>query len=214
MAISPPPSPPAPESRKEAKARAKAEKAYAKANRPWYKKPLFIVLIAIAAIVLIAAISSGGESDTDTAESNGATADTADSGTDAAGIGDAVRDGKFEFVVDKVDCGATKAGKGFMAENAQGQFCFVSMSIENIGDESQAMFADNQYMYDEQGREFAADFDATFALGNKGQMLFEEINPGNAIEGIVVFDVPKAAKPISLELHDSMLSDGVSVSID
>jgi hypothetical protein len=44
---------------KEAKANPKAGKAYAKAQRPWYRKKRFIALMAIGGIFLIALISAG-----------------------------------------------------------------------------------------------------------------------------------------------------------
>ena len=42
------------------KAAAKAAKAYAKANRPWFKKPGIIALIAVAVLIVIIIASKGG----------------------------------------------------------------------------------------------------------------------------------------------------------
>lgn len=50
-------------SHKEAKASAKAEKAHAKALRPWYRKKRSIAGLGVAAILGIIAISGGGGSD-------------------------------------------------------------------------------------------------------------------------------------------------------
>jgi hypothetical protein len=41
----------------------------------------------------------------------------------------------------------------------------------------------------------------------------DEINPGNQVDGIVVFDIPEDAVPASLRLHDSFLSGGVEVAL-
>lgn len=49
------------ETTKEAKARAKAEKAYAKASRPWYMKKRFWALGIIALIIIIAVATNGGD---------------------------------------------------------------------------------------------------------------------------------------------------------
>ncbi|MGY1719290.1 hypothetical protein ACI8AG_09610 [Blastococcus sp. SYSU DS0552] len=49
---------------KGAKAQAKADKAYRKASRPWYKKKRFILLAVIALIILIVIATSGGEEET------------------------------------------------------------------------------------------------------------------------------------------------------
>ena len=52
---------------KNAKANAKAAKAYAKAQRPWFKKKRFIIPIAFVAISIIGGISGGGDDKTPTA---------------------------------------------------------------------------------------------------------------------------------------------------
>jgi hypothetical protein len=33
------------------------------------------------------------------------------------------------------------------------------------------------------------------------------------VEGVVLFDVPKSVKPETIELHDSLFSSGVKVSL-
>ncbi len=40
-----------------------------------------------------------------------------------------------------------------------------------------------------------------------------EINPGNQVNGIIVFDVPKDVQPTRIELHDSLFSGGVTVPL-
>lgn len=207
-------------SHKDAKAQAKAAKAYAKATRPWFKKKRIVLPLGVVAIAAMASAGGGDEGTDPTvasasgSESGTESVDTKDSGSTetAPGLNDAVRDGKFEFTVKKVDCGKTKIGSSMLGTKAQGQFCLVSVKVENIGDEAQSMFGDNQLMFDQEGREFSADTEAAIYLDN-AQTLWEEINPGNSINGVVVFDVPKNAVPESIELHDSMFSDGVTVSL-
>lgn len=128
-------------------------------------------------------------------------------------VGKAVRDGKFEFTVRSVKCGISVVGDNpYIQEKAQGQFCAVQLSVENIGDEAQSMFADNQYAFDTKGRKFSANSMASMA-DESSQVLWEEINPGNAVKGKVYFDIPKGAKLANLELHDSAFSGGVKVRL-
>ena len=54
------------ETPKDAKARAKAEKAYQKASRPWFKKKRFISLGVIVLLGIGSAMSGGGGSSTNT----------------------------------------------------------------------------------------------------------------------------------------------------
>ncbi|MEQ7011277.1 DUF4352 domain-containing protein [Actinopolymorpha sp. B17G11] len=129
-----------------------------------------------------------------------------------AGIGQAVKDGDFTFTVTKVENGPARIGSEFLGTEAQGKFVFVHLKIANHGTEAGTFFGDNQYLIDTKGRKASADGEAAIYL-EESKSLFEEINPGNTLSGIVVFDIPKDAVPASLELHDSMLSDGVTVLV-
>jgi hypothetical protein len=212
-------------SHRDAKAQAKAAKAYAKAQRPWFKKKRFIIPLAIVAIAVMTQMGGGGDTsassseDTSTAEvSSGAQSEseggtTVDASEAAAGLNDAVRDGKFEFQVKDFECGETKIGSGFLAEKAQGQFCVATVKVSNIGDEAQMFDGTSQYLYDEQGREFEASTEAAIVLPASKSFL-EDINPGNTVTGKVIWDVPSSGfKADHLELHDSMFSDGVEVTL-
>ena len=128
------------------------------------------------------------------------------------GLKDKVRDGKFEFTVTGVDCGATKIGDEYINTKAQGEFCLVHMKVKNIGDEAQSFFADNQTAYNAKGQEFSADSGAAIYLADADSFM-SEINPGNSIKGTVVFDVPKGTDLTSIDLHDSFFSGGVTVAL-
>ncbi len=131
---------------------------------------------------------------------------------DAAGIGDPVRDGKFEFTVTEVETGVSEVGDEFLSEQAQGQFVLVHMTVSNIGDQAQMLSGGNQTLVDDQGREHSANGSAAIYLDDSETFL-NDINPGNSVEGIVVFDIPADAQPAAIELHDSMFSGGVTVSL-
>ncbi|GAA4693852.1 protein of unknown function (DUF4190) [Promicromonospora umidemergens] len=128
------------------------------------------------------------------------------------GVGDAVRDGKFEFTVTKVEPGVKEIGDEFLSQEAQGQFVLVHLTVENIGDESQYFDGNNVTGYDAKNREFAADTEAAIYLDDSNSFL-NEINPGNSVMGVVVFDVPADVKLSQLELHDSAFSGGVEVAL-
>jgi hypothetical protein len=132
--------------------------------------------------------------------------------TSEPGIGDPVRDGKFEFTVTKVRTGVKKVGGEYLSTAAQGQFVLVSVTVENIGDEPRAFSASSQTMYDADDREFSADDSASIYLDDSNSF-YTEINPGNKVKGVVVFDLPKGVSPARIELHDSMFSGGVDVQL-
>ena len=132
----------------------------------------------------------------------------------AAGVGTAVRDGKFEFVVDGIECGVAEVGSEYLKKTAQGQFCLVSVGVKNIGDKPQMFLGDNVSLFNAQGQEYSADTEAGIYLDSTaGATFLEEINPGNQLSGKVVFDIPAGAVPASLELHDSAFSGGVKVAL-
>ncbi|MGK5170480.1 DUF4352 domain-containing protein [Geodermatophilus sp. CPCC 205761] len=199
----------------------------APAKKPFYKKAWFLVL-AVIVVIVIATQSGGGDSATEESASTDAAAG-ADTGAAAEapeapaapaapaepaapGIGQPAADGDFNFVVNGVDCSSTEIGNEFLNTTAQGQFCIVDLTITNIGDEAQSFLGGNATLFNAQGQEFSSDSEAAIYLDDSSS-LYEEINPGNTLSSKVVFDVPAGTVPSSIELHDSMLSGGVTVNL-
>ncbi|MDM7487050.1 DUF4352 domain-containing protein [Rhodococcus sp. CSLK01-03] len=181
------------------------------------------VVGAVVALFAIAGVSGGDEEDssTATAPSAGQTREDRESAparptqTDqpAAGLDTPVRDGKFEFVVTEVQTGLTTLGDNqFLAEDAQGQFVIVTMTVSNISDQPKGLSPSDQKLIDSQGRTFSPDTSAALNL-ETDVAFWDEINPGNTVTMPVVFDMPVDAVPASIELHDSMFSGGVTVSL-
>jgi hypothetical protein len=64
-------------------------------------------------------------------------------------------------------------------------------------------------LYGSGGQRYEADTEAALYLGvNETRTFLEDINPGNSVNGILVFDIPKNAEPTRIELHDSPFSGG------
>jgi uncharacterized protein DUF4352 len=129
------------------------------------------------------------------------------------GFGDPVRDGKFEFVVSKVDCSKSKVGSQYLNKKAQGKFCQVSLTVKNIGKEAQFFDGSSQKAMDAKGTEFSNDGAAELYANEDNATFLNEINPGNSAKGRLIFDVPKSVKLTALELHDSPFSGGIEVSL-
>jgi len=204
----------------EARAQAKAAKAHAKSLRPWYKKKRFILpLLLVALIVLISVASKGGE--TTTADPAGSQSQpTQPKATNkppapaAAGVGDKVSAGDWDFTVTKIKCGVSRVGSQYLNKNPQGQFCLLNLSVTNNGNDAGTLASDNQKLLDKQGRTFSSDSEATI-YADPGQNLFEQINPGNTLKGQIVFDIPKNAKPVQAQLAGGLfgVKDVVSVEL-
>jgi hypothetical protein len=130
----------------------------------------------------------------------------------APGIGDPVHDGRFEFVVTQVETDVAQVGEGFLARTPQGRYVLVHLTVENIGDKAQLFDGGSQRLIDVDGREHGPDMAAALFLADSGSF-FNILNPGNLVEGIVVFDIPPDATPAAVRLHDSFLSGGVQVHL-
>lgn len=193
-------------------------------------KILTAVGAVIAVIIVVQLAGGGGSSD---GEGSAGDVTQADAGTEGgasdeggasegdpdagsaddtvAGLGTPVRDGQFEFVVTEVEAGVPSIGSSPLSQDAQGQFVVVRLTVTNIGDQAQTFDQSSQEMVDTQGRQLASDPTAGIYLDD--QNFLTQINPGNSVEGVVVFDIPADAVPATLELHDSFLSDGVTVTL-
>jgi hypothetical protein len=129
------------------------------------------------------------------------------------GVGDAVRDGKFEFVVSRVDCSHTSLGQEHLKRTAKGRFCIVGLSVRNIADGSQFFLGHAQKAFDAAGDEFGNDEIAGIYANRDAGTFLRKLDPGERVTGSLVFDVPKTATLTTLELHDSLLSHGVRVAL-
>jgi hypothetical protein len=157
--------------------------------------------------------AKGGGKTATKAPKNQITKDPVATGDSDPGIGDPVRDGKFEFTVTKLDCSQKRVGSEFLNAEAQGKFCMVSVTVKNIGKEAQTFSGSSQKAYDAEGTEFSNDTTAEIYANEGTPTFLQEINPGNGVKGKIIYDVPKSTKLTSLELHDSMFSGGVKVSL-
>ena len=201
------------EEHKSAKAEAAAARARAKSLRPWFKKKRFIIPIALVLMIFISQAVKGGDQKRDNSSSPSQSSQQEDQTQKKVGIGSPAVDGKFSFTVTKVQCGISSVGSDYLNVEPQGQFCRIALSIENIGNEPQTMFADDQYLYDSQGRKFSVDNTASIYDDGSDSWL-KEINPGNTLSQNLIFDVPVGTALDHIELHDSTFSSGVEVSLN
>jgi Domain of unknown function (DUF4352) len=138
-------------------------------------------------------------------------------GTAAAGIGEKVRDGEFEFVVTKVTHRKSVGGRQFgLGQTAQGTFTIISLKVTNIGSERQNLHDNWQYVYDASGRKFTNNVMADLALsGSNGHnnRWLGAVGPGKTVHGQIAFDLPVGDRAVKIQLHASMLSHGATVRL-
>jgi len=124
-----------------------------------------------------------------------------------------VRDGKFEFVVQRVDCSRSTVGPEHLKRTATGKYCVVSLSIRNIADRPQLLVGSLQKAFDAGGTEFTDDEAAGLFANRNTQTFLRKVDPGHQVSGKIVFDVPKGTRLTAMELHDSYFSNGVRVAL-
>jgi hypothetical protein len=91
----------------------------------------------------------------------------------------------------------------------------VKMKVKNISDVPTTFDGDNQTLINQKGQEFSADTEAAVYANDENQTFLEEINPGNQVKGMLVFDIPKKSEPAKLLLKAGVLgfSEGVIVDV-
>ncbi len=199
-------------------------------RKPWVARHKFLTtVIGLLAGFTIIGIVAGLTSSPEPANSVGAAAPPASAAAKGsaapkasaaaakakpkgAGFGKPVRDGKFEFTVTGVKAGVPRVGPAEFGLDAQGQFVEVFVTVKNIGNEARTLDSSSQKLFDTAGREYSASGEASIYL-DKSNSFLNEINPGNTVKAILVYDVPKTFKANKIELHDSFFSGGVDVRL-
>ncbi len=185
----------------------------------WFKRHKILTVIIVLVVVGVIASASGG-GDTSTGNQSNSDESQSDAAADnsqatVAKIGEPARDGKFEFTVKSMKCGEKSIGNEFLKTKAQGQFCRVSLTIKNIGDEAQTLDSTSQYAFNAEGQKYSSDSEAAIysQTNDSSGAWFDDINPGNTVKGDIFFDVPNDIKPVKVELHDSAFSSGVEITL-
>ncbi|WP_051020369.1 serine/threonine-protein kinase [Nocardia araoensis] len=127
-----------------------------------------------------------------------------------APVGTPVRDGKFEFVVTKVDAGVSRVG----LQTAAGSFLIVTLAVRNISDEPKWFLPLGQRLLDARNTPFDHNATATMWQNTRQRLGYSfELRPGQSATTQLVFDLPATVTPDHLELHDFVLSNGVRVAL-
>jgi hypothetical protein len=131
----------------------------------------------------------------------------------AGQLGKPAKDGKFEFTVTGMKCGATSVGDEVLSQKAQGQFCLVDVQVKNVGKSAEIFNDSSQNGYDAKNTQYSVDTEAGLYANKDASTFLEQINPGNTVKGKLVFDVPKETKLASIVLHESEFTAGVRIPL-
>ena len=170
----------------------------------------FLGLVGVVILIVIIGVAAGSHTGTKTGTTSASPGSTQ---TTLAGIGNPVRDGKFQFTVTKITH-AKRVGNSLLGQTAQGKYTILHITVTNISTVAQTLDDSAQYVYDAKGRKFSADSQADLYINGTGDSVFlQQINPGNTVHGKIAFDLPVGDTAVKAELHDSVFSGGVTVSL-
>jgi hypothetical protein len=125
-------------------------------------------------------------------------------------MGEEVRDGDFSIIVTGVRRVDTVSSPEHpdVEKVAQGEFVLVQLNVTNVGAEPQTYAVSFNTLSDGSTR-YQSDDEAWLYLGN----LPPTLNPGDSVDTVVVFDVPRDTEVRSIELHNGPNSGGVLVGL-
>jgi hypothetical protein len=230
----PPEAPPPPAPPRDAKAELAAAKAYAKAERPWFKKKRFIAL-GLFVLLMVIAIAGGASSDPDkkaadrnpgaaappTASSDAAKSDDGGSGRCGATASDACTPDVASDQSVRVDAltwqyvssretstlGNQQYGLGAKADDV---FLVVKLSVTSNKDESATLTDDAIKLESSEGNTYSPDSDGTIAAMGSGEdpLFLTDLGPDQTTTSKVVFDVPQSVLDAGAKLRFNELGFG------
>ncbi|MBB4696219.1 DUF4352 domain-containing protein [Paractinoplanes abujensis] len=122
-------------------------------------------------------------------------------------------EGTLSVAVTKTECGVAEVGPPDLPLAADGEFCLVSMAVQNTGKEPRLLDPGAQRGLDGQGHAYRVAEQAAVFVNDQDPSLLDEIPAGAIRQGVVPFDVPKGTRLTGFLLHKSPYSTGVRVPL-
>jgi hypothetical protein len=124
-----------------------------------------------------------------------------------------LRDGSLEFNVRAVLCGQDTVGNGVFYRSAAGDYCIVTVTVRNVGDQPVTLSSTPQQVTTTDGQKADVDWAASVAATSGSPAVNQPIPPQGQLETIMAFDVPEDGIVKALTLHGGENTPGVTVSI-
>ncbi|MGO4105632.1 DUF4352 domain-containing protein [Leifsonia sp. YAF41] len=168
-----------------------------------------------AALALTVALTGCGATSTSGGSASGAsTGSSAEAeAPQTPGLNVPVTVGAFEFTALAAADVGTTVGESPLSQTAQGSFYRLDLKIANVGDSPETFIVNYVTLEDADGKTYDADTLATMYAGGDAQTWVAAINPGNAVEGPLLFDLPAGTTPVKLIVRDNLLSGGTAIAL-
>lgn len=136
-------------------------------------------------------------------------------------LGEELQGGPFRFKVTQAECVGREVGAPPETRVAQGRFCLVYLTLRNVGDRPEVYSASLQLVSDSSAKRY---FPGVMEPGpplpplvtgsGAKEIVNVRLNPGAETQGVLIFDMPVAAKPAEFEFHHRPRAIGVKVRLD
>lgn len=166
--------------------------------RNWFMRHKVISVFLI--LLFIGILGGGGNVQNNNVSNSGdVQADKEQSGK----IGDTISVGNFSYSVQKVEQ-TESVGNQYINHTASGVYEIVYVTLRN--NDKQSRYADSNMfkLIDDQNRSFVVSTEATsaYSIANNNQydLFLKQANPSLEINGVLIFDIPKDASGLKLEV--------------
>jgi hypothetical protein len=129
------------------------------------------------------------------------------------GLNTPVTVGAFQFTAIDVKDAGTTVGSSVLTQTAQGTYLQVDLKVANTGNKAATFIVNDVKLVDAAGKTYDADPTATLYASPSNNAWVAAINPGNAIQGPVLFDVPTGTKAASIQVSDNLFSAGKTIRL-
>lgn len=195
---------------RDAKADAKAAKAYAKAQRPWWKKKRFIIPLALVLLIAAASAGSGGGGDDPgtSAGGGGSAQESGGGGNGASGkVGQPIENAGTTYEVTNVRTTDTIGDPDLGGARADGQFVVVSLQLTNNKDETKTFSEASAKIETTDGKKYETSDKAVLAFADES-LLLKDIQPDLTTKGKLAFELPPNKVSGSTLVIEDLFGDG------
>ncbi len=188
---------------REQRAARKAERARAKAMRPWYRKKRWWILGGLGVIIVVAVVAGAGGDDGETTTDEPSAGET-EGGQDVYAIGETAHTGDFDVVVHTVEDPFTPANEFEVPEEGH-RFVGVEATVTNTSGEPLPFSTlAGVELFDQLDRPWTVALAGT----DRPQLDAPTVTPGEARRGWVVFSVPPDATELRLRVKGNLTAGG------
>ncbi len=177
-----------------------------------FRRTALVTAATLVAVGLAVTGCSSGAGPVTSAGSGAAPASAAPA-PQGPGLNTPVKAGTFEYTALGVSDVGTTVGTSPLSQTAQGTFLEVSMKIANTCDSGSTFIVNYVKLVDAAGKTYDADPSATLYASPDQNAWVASINPGNFIQGPIVFDVPVGTQAAGVQVSDSLFSPGQTIAL-